>query len=86
MTLFPRKFEEIHGITSSPESHNAEIPDTLDTARASVTWIILNEEGAESIMPLPEWAEAKIFGTFEAFEAAILWNNPTYDLHTNEHI
>lgn len=66
---------------------DVEINNTQDGVREWATSIVLDGAEAPTIMELPQWAEARRFGTFEAFAAAIMNpNDPTYDLHTNGHI
>lgn len=65
--------------------HEAPL-NLIDMVEDWTTGIVLEWNPAPSIIHLPTWAFAKKFGTFEDFTAAIMWDNPTYDLQTNEHI
>jgi len=78
MTLFPRWADTLEGaqIFNFP---TAEVSNTRDVIEEWAAGVILNWEAAPTITQLPTWAQAKKFGTFEDFAAAIMDpENTTY--------
>jgi len=67
---------------------NPNVSDTQDTVEQWVIWTVIDGKSAPNVYELPKWAQARVFKTWEAFEAAIMWEHPTYDLDlaANGHI